>query len=212
MLDNVDSCESCDLRKSCKSPVSGEGSHEAQVMFLGEAPGAEEDEQSRPFVGKAGKILDKAIDFAGLTREDVYITNLVKCRPETNRTPEKNEILICAPWFIEELFVIKPKILVTLGKVASEYVVSQEVKITEHHGDTQDLMIIKLTESMKEKEIVSMATGEFSDWTEHGHMMKWIPFLHPAWLLRNYSEEKKEEYKKGLEALKEAVDNLEEKA
>lgn len=111
------SCRNCSLYLSKKNYVPGEGSERAQVMFVGEAPGREEDEQGRPFVGNAGKLLTNLIEKElGLSRRDVYITNVLKCRPPNNRDPTEEEIDACFPYLVRQIEVIKPEVLVCLGR------------------------------------------------------------------------------------------------
>lgn len=115
---NVIACTLCELSKSRKNAVSGSGKANAEVIFIGEAPGHNEDLQGLPFVGTAGKILTEALLYAGFTREDVYITNVVKCRPPNNRRPNKHETDACRNHLRNELEVIRPKIVCILGNTA----------------------------------------------------------------------------------------------
>ncbi|MEM1662287.1 MAG: type-4 uracil-DNA glycosylase [Desulfurococcaceae archaeon] len=114
-------CKKCILSMYRKNPVPGEGRRDAIIMFVGEAPGAKEDEEGRPFVGAAGKLLTSLIESIGLSRDDVYITNLVKCRPPNNRDPEPEEIETCSPYLIKQILLIKPKIIVTLGRHSGKF-------------------------------------------------------------------------------------------
>jgi uracil-DNA glycosylase len=126
--------------KSGSFPVIGEGNHEALVMFVGEAPGATEAKTGRPFCGSAGKILDECLKAIGLKREDVYITNILKDRPPKNRDPLEEEIRIYTPFLDRQIEIIKPKIIVTLGRFSAEYILrkyklEKEIKtITALHG------------------------------------------------------------------------------
>jgi uracil-DNA glycosylase len=113
--------------------VPGEGSHTADVMLIGEAPGASEDKQGRPFVGRAGKLLDSLLEEAGLTREDVYITNVVKARPPGNRDPRANEVAHHMPWLEQQLALIRPRVVIPLGRHALAHFAPDE-KISEVHG------------------------------------------------------------------------------
>jgi uracil-DNA glycosylase len=113
--------------------VPGEGSHTADVMLIGEAPGASEDKQGRPFVGRAGKLLDSLLEEAGLTREDVYITNVVKARPPGNRDPRANEFAHHMPWLEQQLALIRPRVVIPLGRHALAHFAPDE-KISEVHG------------------------------------------------------------------------------
>ena len=120
MLDNIKQCNKCPLHHSRFKVVVGKGNENAKVMFIGEAPGRDEDVQGVPFVGKAGKELDNLLNMINLKREDVYITNVVKCRPPGNRTPTEEEIKECKPYLEEQILTIKPEIIVCLGKSAAK--------------------------------------------------------------------------------------------
>ena len=109
-------CRRCDLHKYRNKAVPGEGPEDAELMFIGEAPGYHEDQQGRPFVGPAGQFLDQLIKSIGMERRDVYITNVVKGRPTGNRDPLPNEIAECRPWLNRQIEIIKPKIIITLGR------------------------------------------------------------------------------------------------
>jgi DNA polymerase len=112
----MSACSQCALRPGCKNVVPGEGSAEAEIMFIGEGPGAKEDELGRPFVGAAGKFLDEMLGIINLKREEVYIANVVKCRPPQNRDPSPEEVATCWPWLLEQIKIIQPKLIVTLGR------------------------------------------------------------------------------------------------
>lgn len=114
-------CKKCALSSYRKNPVPGEGRVDAIIMFVGEAPGAKEDEEGRPFVGSAGRLLTALIESIGLSREEVYITNIVKCRPPENRDPRPNEIEACSPYLIKQILLIKPKIIVALGRHSGRF-------------------------------------------------------------------------------------------
>jgi len=117
-------CTQCALHKTRINAVVGSGNLNANILFVGEAPGANEDKEGKPFVGRSGKILDKLLASIDLKREDVYITNIVKCRPPENRNPSSQEINICSLYLDKQVQQIQPKIIVTLGRFASEYVSS----------------------------------------------------------------------------------------
>ncbi|MEM0050074.1 MAG: type-4 uracil-DNA glycosylase [Candidatus Bathyarchaeia archaeon] len=121
----ISSCRKCSLWRSRKNPVLGDGDINASIVFVGEAPGYWEDIKGKPFVGSAGKLLEEAIKKAGLSRESVYITNIVKCRPPENRDPRPEEIKACGPYLDEQLDLIKPKIIVTLGRHSTAYILSK---------------------------------------------------------------------------------------
>lgn len=130
----IKSCERCqELCRQCTNPVPGEGSPDAEVMFVGEAPGAKEDATGRPFVGAAGKFLAEMLDGIGLARDEVYITNIVKYRPPGNRDPEPGEIKECLPYLLEQIKIIQPRLIVFLGR-HSMRVFLPELKISEAHG------------------------------------------------------------------------------
>jgi len=114
----VISCTNCNLSKSRTNAVPGNGNYHSDVIFVGEAPGRNEDLQGKPFVGTAGQILSEALEYAGFTRDEVYITNVVKCRPPNNRQPITEERTACRPYLSEELEIIKPKIICILGNTA----------------------------------------------------------------------------------------------
>jgi uracil-DNA glycosylase len=114
----ISSCTKCDLAEGRLNPVPGEGPQHAQIMFVGEAPGASEDETGRPFVGQSGKLLTELLEKEGIKREDVFITSILKCRPPDNRNPKEEEIRSCAPYLLAQLDSISPVIIVTLGNFA----------------------------------------------------------------------------------------------
>lgn len=116
----LSACSQCILRAGCKNVVPGEGSATAEIMFIGEGPGAKEDELGRPFVGQAGKFLDEMLGIINLKREDVYIANIVKCRPPQNRDPLPEEVASCWPWLMAQIKIIEPKLIVTLGRHSME--------------------------------------------------------------------------------------------
>lgn len=152
----------CKLCEGCTQAVFGEGNPAARLMFVGEAPGADEDLQGRPFVGAAGKLLDKIIEAMGLKREDVYITNVVKCRPPGNRKPEKEEIEACEGFLFREIAVVKPRIIVTLGATP-------------------------LFSLLRIKDGITRVRG---NWYEYQNIPV-MPTFHPAYLLRS-PEKKRE--------------------
>lgn len=126
-------CSQCILRSTCRAVVPGEGLAEAEIMFIGEGPGQKEDELGRPFVGAAGKFLDELLTSINLKREEVYIANVVKCRPPGNRDPLPEEVEACWPWLLEQIKIIDPKLIVTLGKHSLERFLPGQ-KISQIHG------------------------------------------------------------------------------
>lgn len=154
--EKIKNCQRCALYQSRHQAVPGEGNRQAELMFVGEAPGREEDLQGRPFVGKAGELLTKIIKAMTFTRDEVYITNVVKCRPPNNRTPQKKEIMACYPYLQEQIELIKPKVIVALGKVAANFFVPGETGIMKLRGRFYDFQGIPV-----------------------------MPTFHPAYLIRN---------------------------
>jgi uracil-DNA glycosylase family 4 len=115
---DVRGCPLCKLARSRKNAVPGEGQISAKIMFIGEAPGRNEDEKGKPFVGAAGRILDNLLKEAGIERSQVFITNIVKCRPPNNRVPEEDELIACRPYLDRQIAIIKPKVICILGRTA----------------------------------------------------------------------------------------------
>ena len=130
----IEHCRRCGLCQQRHSIVLGEGNRKADIMLVGEGPGADEDAQGRPFVGKAGQLLDKMFQAIDMRREDLYITNVVKCRPPGNRTPENDEAEACLPILRMQYALIKPKIVVCLGATATRHVYDSEARITRVRG------------------------------------------------------------------------------
>ncbi len=158
---NIMSCKRCSLSKTRTNVVFGAGSPEARLMFIGEAPGSEEDLQGLPFVGRAGQLLTKIIEAMGLKREDVYIANILKCRPPDNRPPSPEEIEACRDMVRRQINIIKPRIICTLGKFASQTMLNTETTISQLRGNFFEYKGIKV-----------------------------MPTFHPAYLLRNPDDKK----------------------
>jgi DNA polymerase len=154
--EDLGECTRCKLHKHRNTIVFGDGNPKAELVFVGEGPGADEDAQGLPFVGRAGKLLTQMIEAMGLQRKDVYICNVVKCRPPENRTPEDDEICTCSPFLLRQLEVISPKVIVCLGAVAAKTLLKTNRGISHFRGEWLDYRGSKL-----------MAT------------------YHPAYLLRN---------------------------
>jgi DNA polymerase len=132
--EEVLACRRCPLAITRTHAVPGEGTIEADLMFVGEAPGHDEDLQGRPFVGRAGQLLTKIIGAMTFQRDEVYITNVVKCRPPENRTPGREEVELCSPYLLKQLEIIRPRVIVTLGKVAADFFVRSPLGMTELRG------------------------------------------------------------------------------
>jgi uracil-DNA glycosylase len=131
--EKMKACRKCNLRDTCMQVVPGEGNEKAEIMFIGEGPGEKEDRLGRPFVGAAGKFLDEMIELIEMKREDVFIANIVKCRPPGNRDPLPEEAEACWPWLLTQIKTIQPKLIVTLGRHAMERFLPNQ-KISQMHG------------------------------------------------------------------------------
>jgi DNA polymerase len=154
-------CTRCRLASSRTQVVFGEGDPSARLFFIGEAPGAEEDRTGRPFIGRAGALLTKIIDAINLSREQVFISSVIKCRPPGNRKPEQDEINTCKPFLLQQIQTIRPAIICTLGSVATSTILDNN-------------------------EPISKCRGKFHDF--HGIYV--MPTFHPAYLLRNQKDKK----------------------
>lgn len=154
-------CKKCSLSQDRTRVVCGDGSHSAKLMFIGEAPGVEEDRVGKPFVGEAGKLLTSLIEKMGFKRQDVYITNSVKCHPPGNRDPFEEEVSICFDFLKNEIEIVSPKVIITLGKVATYVLMGMKGKI-------KDLAISKVRGKVFYYKDIPV-----------------VPTFHPAYLLRN---------------------------
>jgi len=129
-------CRNCRLCEGRTNVVFGVGPAHARVMLIGEGPGQHEDEQGEPFVGRAGQLLDKMLDAVGLSREtNVYIANMVKCRPPQNRDPQPDETEACLPWLRGQVRAISPQVIVCLGRIAAQRLISPDFRVTKQHGE-----------------------------------------------------------------------------
>ncbi|NLJ34252.1 MAG: uracil-DNA glycosylase [Firmicutes bacterium] len=149
-------CQACGLRRGAKQVVFGAGSPQAAIMLVGEGPGRQEDELGEPFVGAAGQLLDKVFAALKFRREELYITNIVKCRPPGNRLPTPREVRACRPYLQGQIRLIKPRIIVCLGALAGQNLIGPQLRITRHRGR----------------------------WVQRGEIML-LPTFHPAALLRD---------------------------
>lgn len=174
LREDIGDCQRCKLSKSRTNIVFGEGNPNAKLMFIGEGPGREEDIQARPFVGDAGKVLTSLINKMGFSREDVYIANVVKCRPPNNRNPEDDEIASCMPFLEKQIRIIRPRVIFCLGKIAVQTLLGIKTPISRLRGNFYTYMDIPV-----------------------------MPTFHPAYLLRNPSDKwlTWEDAKKVLEKL-----------
>jgi uracil-DNA glycosylase family 4 len=137
-------CQRCKLASRRKTIVFGSGNPKADLMFVGEAPGADEDEQGLPFVGRAGQLLTKIVEAIDLKREDVYICNVIKCRPPENRTPERDEVESCEPFLFRQISSIRPKVIVCLGSPAMQTLLKIKTGITQIRGEWLEYNGIKV--------------------------------------------------------------------
>ena len=156
---SIVNCQKCKLCSTRKNIVFGMGNKNADIMFIGEGPGADEDKQGEPFVGKAGKLMNKAFEALEIDRSQVYITNIVKCRPPANRVPEQDEAMACLDYLRNQVILIKPKIIVLLGSTALKNILGKDYGITASRGK----------------------------WIESKGIM-YMPTWHPAALLRDESK------------------------
>lgn len=138
IYDECLACKACELCDSALNLVFGDGNPNAQIMVIGEAPGADEDEQARPFVGRAGQLLISILNKYGVQREDIFIANILKHRPPNNRNPLPAEIQACTPFLRKQIDTIKPKLLITLGNFSSQYILETKVGITKIRGSIQE--------------------------------------------------------------------------
>ncbi|MFA5336181.1 MAG: uracil-DNA glycosylase [Candidatus Omnitrophota bacterium] len=172
----VFSCKACPLHKTKTNYVFSDGSETAKLMFVGEAPGADEDLQGVPFVGRAGQLLTKMIEAMGLKRQEVYICNVLKCRPPENRSPLPEEVKACKGYLVSQIDIVSPKVICCLGKHAAQALLDTDVPITKVRGREMEF---------------------------NGKLM--IPTYHPAYLLRNPPAKKEvwEDLKKIMKILSE---------
>jgi uracil-DNA glycosylase family 4 len=138
LYEEIARCQRCILAQSRKKPVPGEGPQNAQILFIGEGPGFHEDQQGRPFVGAAGHFLEELLEEIGLTREDVYICNVIKCRPPQNRDPLPEEMEACKPFLDRQIEIISPQMIVTLGRFSMERYFPG-AKISQVHGQPRKI-------------------------------------------------------------------------
>jgi len=170
-------CRRCKLHEGRTNIVFGVGHPRARLMFVGEAPGADEDAQGEPFVGRAGKKLDEMIRAIGLEREQVYIANIIKCRPPRNRDPQPDEVGTCSPFLFEQIATIRPRVIVALGSPAAKTLLETSTGITRLRGV----------------------------WHEYAGIPV-MPTFHPAYLLRAYTPENRRKVWEDLKAARERMD------
>ena len=157
LAEKIRDCQKCPLSQTRKKAVPGEGSHNSVVMFVGEAPGGDEDREGLPFIGRAGQLFTRILQSVQIERKDVFITNIVKCRPPQNRNPNKSEIEICLPYLESQIALINPKIIVTLGSVPTKCLLNTD-------------------------DAISRLRGQWFPWLGG---IKIFPMFHPSYLLRH---------------------------
>ena len=162
-MDPIELAKSTEICKNCKNIVIGKGNENADILFVGEAPGRNEDEQGLPFVGKAGKNLDEMLAKVGLSLNDVYIANILKCRPPENRDPLPDEIKAHTPWLIKQIEDMKPKVICSLGNYATKFFLA--------NGDV---------DKMNEMPGITSVHGKAREMDFQGLKIKLIPLFHPA--------------------------------
>lgn len=167
-------CQRCKLGKGRTNLVFGEGSPQARLMFIGEAPGAEEDLQGRPFVGEAGKLLDNMLHKLGLRREDVYITNIVKSRPPRNRDPEPDEAEACLPFLFKQIDSIRPLVIVTLGRIATQNLLDTKDPITKLRGTWQKFHGIKVMPTFHPSYLNRFPKERIKTWNDMQQVMEYL--------------------------------------
>jgi DNA polymerase len=181
--DEVSVCTKCVLHKTRTNTVFGEGDFNAELVFVGEGPGADEDRTGRPFVGRAGDLLTKMITAMGLSREGVFICNVVKCRPPGNRNPAAEEVQACWGYLVRQLQIIRPKVIVTLGNPATQTLLDTKTGITRLRGSWQQL-------------------GEIGEGLAGTAVM---PTFHPSYLLRQYTPENRKKVWSDLQTVMKAL-------
>jgi len=174
-------CTRCRLHKQGrKQIVFGVGNPEAELMFIGEAPGADEDQQGEPFVGRAGQLLNNMIKAMGLRRENVYIANIIKCRPPGNRTPERDECETCSPFLMRQIAAIKPKVIVALGAVAAKTLLAINAPMAEFRGRWFDFRGTKLAVTYHPAFLLRDPRQKKEAWKDLQMVMKELGMAMPA--------------------------------
>ena len=179
--EEIGDCTRCRLhQQGRKQIVFGVGNPNAELMFIGEAPGADEDEQGQPFVGRAGQLLNNMIKAMGLRREDVYIANIIKCRPPNNRTPERDECDTCSPFLMQQIKVISPKAIVALGAVAAKTLLAVNAPMSELRGHWYDFRGTKLAVTYHPAFLLRDPRQKKEAWKDLQIVMKELGLQAPA--------------------------------
>lgn len=178
--EDIGDCTRCRLSKGRKNIVFGVGDIDAGIMFVGEGPGADEDEQGEPFVGRAGQLLNNMITAMGIKREDVYIANVVKCRPPGNRTPERDECDTCGPFLMQQIETVQPKIVVALGAVAAKYLLGINDSMTNLRGRIYDFKSTKLAVTYHPAYLLRDPRQKAEAWKDLQMVMKYLGMKVPT--------------------------------
>jgi DNA polymerase len=178
--EDIGDCTRCRLHKGRTNLVFGVGNVNADLMFVGEGPGADEDAQGEPFVGRAGQLLNNMISAMGIKREDVYIANVVKCRPPSNRTPEKDECDTCSPFLMRQIDVIKPKVIVALGAVAAKNLLAVNDSMANLRGRWYDFRDSKLLVTYHPAYLLRDPRQKKEAWKDLQMVMKFLGLNPPA--------------------------------
>jgi uracil-DNA glycosylase family 4 len=175
----IGNCERCKLSKGRNHIVFGEGNPRARLVFVGEAPGMEEDLTGKPFVGQAGKLLTDIIKAMGLTRDEVYICNIVKCHPPGNRVPEAEEIETCLPFLKAQITLIQPEVICTLGRISAQSLVNRSLKITRDRGRWLSFMDIPLMPTYHPAYLLRYPQAKRQVWEDVQDIMKTLGLRDP---------------------------------
>ena len=167
-------CQRCKLARGRTNLVFGEGSPQARLMFVGEAPGEEEDLQGRPFVGPAGQLLNNLLSKLGLSREEVYIANVVKSRPPGNRTPEADEVAACLPFLVKQIGSIRPQVIVTLGRVATQSLLDTKAPLTKLRGNWQKFQGIRVMPTFHPSYLLRFPKERHKTWEDMQQVMEYL--------------------------------------
>jgi DNA polymerase len=189
--EDLGDCTRCPLhRLGRKQIVFGVGNPDAELMFVGEGPGADEDAQGEPFVGRAGQLLNNMISAMGLRREDVYIGNVVKCRPPQNRTPEREECETCSPFLMRQIAVVRPKIIVALGAVAAKTLLGINDSMAKLRGRIYDFSPALPKDAPERRAPAPKSHSIAGDYSGAEFSTKLAVTYHPAYLLRDPRQKK----------------------
>jgi uracil-DNA glycosylase family 4 len=178
--EDIGDCTRCRLHKGRTNLVFGVGNVNADLMFVGEGPGADEDAKGEPFVGRAGQLLNNMISAMGIKREDVYIANVVKCRPPSNRTPEKDECDTCSPFLMRQIDVVQPKVIVALGAVAAKNLLAVSDSMANLRGRWYDFRDSKLAVTYHPAYLLRDPRQKKETWKDLQMVMKYLGLTPPA--------------------------------